>query len=96
MVVWSAAVGNDLLVSRQLGEAPLQGRQGNVEGARQMAEHEFVLRAHVEHRHQPVAQTDKQVLTGERLHLVASTEVGRHDPLDLGCVAFAHTPERVQ
>jgi hypothetical protein len=80
---------------RQLGEVPLESRQRDVEGTRHVAETKLILRAHVEHGHQAVAQPPQQILARDGLKLVAGTEVGRHHPLDLRHVALAHASERL-
>ena len=92
--VGTAAIGDDLAVRWQLGQAMLQFPKRDIEGAGKMSKGKFVFGPHVENHDKPVTQPGDHVLSRHRLQRVAGMEVVGHDATDLGHVPLAHASER--
>ena len=92
--VGTAAVGDDLLARIERRQAPLKLGQRDVDGARQVAEGELILRADVEHGDDSVPQPAHQLGPRDRLERVAICKVAAHDPLDLGRLCLGDAPQR--
>jgi DDE superfamily endonuclease len=72
-----AAIGDDLLILRKLGEPPFQLIERHVERTWQMAERELVLRANVEQGHATILKPAKQFLTRDQTYELGPGRIGR-------------------
>src|SRR6478736_443642 len=75
--VRAAAIGDDLLLARQLGKPLLQLAQRDVQCAWQMAEAVFIFGPDVEQHDTAVAQSRHELGGRDRLQLIARSEIGR-------------------
>jgi hypothetical protein len=62
----------------------------------QVAVRELVLGTHIQDRRRSPAQPVKQFIARYRFELVPRPEIARHNPRNLGAVAFADPAEREQ
>ena len=83
-----SAIGHHGAISWYLRKPVLQLRVRNVKRAGQMAKSKLIFRPHVQHGHQAVPDTRKQLEPGDGLHGITGAEVRGHNALDIRHVAL--------